>query len=511
MTIENNTMTKFYHHEQQQTNLSEPSSLLTQTTMPSFYPSTRHRTLLTSHLSEHDDDDDPNAIYKDTLIIQIFQHWKIKTLEHQQAINNSKNLVDNSKNFSDTIPPVKTSNTEIIPPETTSNKIEPEKPVITMQKRVTPLPASYLRRKESLKKSNSSPSDFINPNLLAPCTRTRSRTIATTTSTSPKRSHKQGPIFIAPKKTSPSPLPRSHSLFSFEESIQMKRKESLEKQNSIFDDRNSIPISPTWAPAPPTTPTRFYVQSPGSSLDDDDETSSDDGGTHESLLIRNKNYLKKPVKTQQKYPLPSNIIIPTAFYITDPNGHSHLCDLNSDLPEELINSSRIIDNDNIILNSKNEPNSSSDSDKYGLHSIGEEEEESIERNTNNGKILSKELNRIEAFTRSRQTNPNARNSDANTKRNENDKNLLERRWSDGLVSDDDDEQISPSLVKMSSATSIVKQTPPKISKTKYFLMKLHLIPSNKDDDSNGSTDNLPPPPPKRTVRRSSNKKRYQTQ
>jgi hypothetical protein len=246
--------------------------------------------------------------------------------------------------------------------------------------------------------------------------------------------------------------------------------------------------------------------------DDDDETSSEDG-IHESLLIRNKNCQKKPVKTQVKYPLPLNIILPTALYITDPNGHSHLYDLNNDLPEELMSSQRIIENDNIPLNTKSEMSPSSDSDKYALHSIGEEDEESIEKNTNNGSILSKELDRIEAFTRSRQTNTNIQNNNVDRKQNENDRNPLGRRWSVGVVSDDD-EPSSPSMIKTSSVTSVMKQStnpPPKISKTKYLLMKLHLTSSNKVDDSNVSTTNLLPPPPKRTVRRSSNKKRYQTQ
>ena len=502
-------MTELYHPEQQQTELSEPSSLLTQTDMPSFYSSPRHRALITSHVTEHDDDYDPNAIYKDALILQIFQHWKIKTLEHQQAINNAKNL-EKSNEHSDTVPPV-----ESHPPETSSNNTEPEKPVTTMQKRVTPVPASYLRRKQSLKKCISSPSEFIDPNFLAPCAKTRSRTISTATpssSTSPKRIQKQGPIFIAPKKTSPSPIPRSHSLFSFDESVQMKRKENMERQCTSPDDRNAVPISPSWTPAPPTC-TRFFVQSPGSPLDDDDETSSDDGAGYESLLIRNKNPLRRLVKPQQKYQLSPNIIIPTALYITDPDGNAHLCDLNNDLPDELNDSPRIIENDNIPMKSKGELSSSSDSDKYALHIIGEEDEESFEKNTNNGKILSKELNRIEAFKRSRQTNLTAEHKDTNGNPNEPNGNLLGRRWSDGLVSDDDQAR-SPRLVKMSSATSVVKQTatpPPKMSKAKYFLMKLHLTSSSKDDDSNVSTANLPPHPPKRTVRRSSNKKRYQTQ
>jgi hypothetical protein len=504
-------MTEFYQHKQQQTKLSESSSLLKRTEMPSFYSSTRDQTHITKHLADHEDDSD--SIYKEAFIIQIFQHWKIKTLEHQHGINNS-GTNNTSNHFSQAlakkVPSVQSSNIDNDSYETSTNNIESKKPIKTMQKRVSPLPASYIRRKEALKKSISSPTDLLNPNLLAPYTRYRSRTISTT------KSDKLAPIFIAPKKAQPSRSPRSNSLFSFDESTQSKRKTTLEKQNSTNDDPNSAPISPI---SPLWTPTRFFVPSPGSSVDDD--SSSSDDGTYESLLIRNKKVLKKETKTKEIYPLiiPSNLIIPTAIFITDPNGNSRSYDLNNDFMEEPVDNERIIDNDMIPPIRNNEisrPASPSSIDKYALHSIGEEDEGSIEKNNKHGIILSQELNRIQAFTRSRQTNSNEQNN--NTNLNEDDKILLGRRWSDGIVSDDDDHIRLPKspLVKMASTTSVVKQsiTPPvKISRTKSLLMKLHLTSSSssKDDDSNIPTNPPPTSSRKRTIRRSSDKKRYQTQ
>jgi len=209
-------MTEFYQHEQQQNSeLTDPSSVLSRSIMPSFHPSTRHRTLITKHLTEQDEEDDPNSIYKDAFIIQIFQHWKVKTLEHHQVLNNATNL-STTNHFSQALaiksPPVVTTNTETKPPETSSDINEPEKPLPTVQKRVKPVPASYLRRKEALKISSSLLTESANPNLLAPCASIKSRAIPTAA----RKVHKPPPIFIAPKKTLPSPVPRSYAQLSFE-------------------------------------------------------------------------------------------------------------------------------------------------------------------------------------------------------------------------------------------------------------------------------------------------------
>lgn len=492
--------------------------------MPSFYPSTRSRTLIAKHLAEHHDDDDdaPNSIYKDALIIQIFQHWKIKTLEHQQAINNGKNLAM-THHFSQALPAPKSipstqpANVERNPPETPSVKVkddvfvdmEPEESIPNARKRVMSVAVSHLRQKENWKRRSSSPNECVNPHLLAPGARHRSRTAAPST----KQSNKPPPIFIAPKKTQPSAPPRLSTLSS-DESIQTKRKFSTDKINTLSDDQTVPTIFSTWAPAPPTISPRFYVQSPRHSLDDDDETSSDDG-SRESLLIRNKNPIKSPIRTREKYQLAPNIIIPTAVIIIDPNGRPYLYDLDSQSLQQLVDPSPMTDENLSSTDTAYESGSSITSDNnHALHSIGEEEEDILERNSRNGIILSKELHRIEAFTRSRQTKSNVKTIDHTPASDTFDPTRLGRRWSDGIVSDDDQNSQVP-LVKGTSTISVMKASsnhPPKISKTKYFLMKLHLTSSSKEEESNGSTANLPPAPPprKRTVRRSSDKTRYQT-
>jgi len=192
--------------------------------------------------------------------------------------------------------------------------------------------------------------------------------------------------------------------------------------------------------------------------------------------------------------------------VTDPHGHPHLYDSSSESLEKSTDNPQTI-------GKRSEMSPPSNFETYALHSIGEEDEP-IDKNAKNGIILSKELDRIEAYKRSRQTNPNAQNKNTNNKPSENRKNRLGRRWSDGSVSDDDDEHTHSPMVKMASVTSILKQSTnlaPKISKTKQFLIKLHLASPNKDDSSNALTTNLiPPPPQRRTVRRSTDKKRYQT-
>ncbi|CAF1304997.1 unnamed protein product [Adineta steineri] len=542
------TMTDLYHHEQQQTNLSEHTPVLTSSTMPSFYPPTRHRPFISKHISDHDDDDS-DSIYNQAFIVQVFQHWKIKTLEHQQALHNAANNTT-PNHFSQAsikiLPPVETPKNEGINNEILSNDVvnavnESQKPIITMKKRETPLITAQTRRASHLKQSMSVPPDTSNPNLLAPHTKnkfgtttTTTTTTATTTTISPKKTNKPAPIFIAPRKTQPPSLPRSYSCLSLDESSQNKRRGMFDKQSAYGDDQNSMTMSSFWAPP------RLLTPSPSSPIDDD-ETSGDENN-HESLLIRNKKFFKKTTKTKEKHYLsiPSNLNIPTAICITDPHGHSRVFDINNDWHEEFSNNERIVENEFTSTNTfdpnslfdYSSPSSSivvippsppSSPDKYALHSIGEEEEEyAFEKENNDGIILSKELNRIEAYSRSRQPNSNVQKQkkpvDQKQNQNQNGKPLLERRWSDSFVNDDENHigiQQSP-LVKMASVASIAKPsaTPPvKLSKTKYLLIKLHLASlPNKEEDLNYS----PPPPPtttaapsssrKRTVRRSSDKK-----
>ncbi|CAF1129941.1 unnamed protein product [Adineta steineri] len=530
------TMTDLYHHEQQQTNLSEHTPVLTSSTMPSFYPPTRHRPFISKHISDHDDDDS-DSIYNQAFIVQVFQHWKIKTLEHQQALHNAANMSTNNtapNHFSQasikTLPPVETPKNEGINDEILSNDVvnavnESQKPIITMKKRDIPLVTTQTRRASHLKQSMSVPPDTSNPNLLAPHTKTKFGTTTTTTATttttiSPKKTNKPAPIFIAPRKTQPPSLPRSYSCLSLDESSQNKRRGMFDKQSAYGDDQNSMTMSSFWAPPRSLTP------SPSSPIDDD-ETSGDENN-HESLLIRNKKFFKKTTKTKEKHYLsiPSNLNIPTAICITDPHGHSRVFDINNDWHEEFSNNERIVENEFTSTNTF-DPNSLFDysspsssivvippspptsPDKYALHSIGEEEEEyAFEKENNDGIILSKELNRIEAYSRSRQTNSNVQKQktvDQKQNQNQNGKPLLERRWSDSFVNDDENHigiQQSP-LVKMASVASIAKPsvTPPvKLSKTKYLLIKLHLASlPNKEEDLNYS----PPPPPTTTAAPSS--------
>ena len=488
------TMTKLYQSNEQATDLTRSSSPPTDPAMPSFYPPTRQRSIISKHLT-HDDDDESDSIYKEAFIIQIFQHWKIKTLEHQQALNNREKTAA-SDHFSKAHEQAAPSASTEIPPERHTDN---QRPTVGLQKRVTPVPASYIRRKENLKKSLSISTELVNPNLLAPHTKARSTTGSIT---STKKSIKPAPIFIAPKRTQPSFPPRPFALPSFDEATQTKRKVPFERNLSAGDE----PIAGSmvgWAP-----PSRFALQAAGAPLtddDDDDDETSNEQGRHESLLIRNKKHLPTTLKSRAHvYPLPPvQFNIPDAIFITDPHGHSRTVDFKSD-------------SWNDSTNDKSSP--VSNRDIYRLHSIGEEEEEEMnEKEKMDGIILSKELNRIQAFTRSRQPHV-----DASTKHLEPQLNKvpLGRRWSDGVVSDEEEKSssspaASSPLVKMASATSITKQpsaTPVKLSKTKYLLMKLHLTSApSKEEDAD-----LPPPAAassssrQRTVRRSSDKKRYQT-
>ena len=193
------------------------------------------------------------------------------------------------------------------------------------------------------------------------------------------------------------------------------------------------------------------------------------------------------------------------MFVTDPHGQSRVFDLKADSIDD-----STVDNDTPVDHSS----SPAMTEKYTLHSIGEEEEEgSANKNNTDGIILSKELDRIEAFTRSRQTNADVQNqNDAKAAGDDDDEMIpLGRRWSEG-----EDQLRSPqsALTKMASTSAIPKPAgvqPTKISKTKYLLMKLHLSsPTSRDDDASASTTVTHLPPRKRTVRRSSDKKRYQT-
>ena len=490
------TMTEFYPSKEPATDLTRSSSQSIERAMPSFYPSTRQRTLITKHLTAQDDDES-DSVYKEAFIIQIFQHWKIKTLEHQQTLNNrDKNSgTDHFTNAHAQTPPsspIETVQDEALPADN-------QRPIAGLPKRVTPVPASYVRRKENLKRNLSHSTEVLNPNLLIPHAKAKSSTGSVS---STKKSNKPAPIFIAPKKTQPSLPPRPFSLPSFDEAVQSKRKVALEKQLSAGDEPSTGSVS-TWAP------TRFAAQSLGTSLvDDDDDGTSSDENRNESLLIRNKKLQKPTTKSRAPvYPSsPVQLNVPTAVLITDPHGNSRVVDFQSNSWYETLD---------------DQSSTLTPSDLYTLHSIGEEEEEHEELNGKekmDGLILSKELDRIEAFTRSRQPHVD---SPMKNLEPESSKVPLGRRWSDGVVSDDDEKMNSSSptpslMVKMASTTSVSKQTsasPVKLSRTKYLLMKLHLTsaPSKTEDaDLSPSVAAASSSSRKRTVRRSTDKKRYQT-
>jgi hypothetical protein len=470
------------------------------TNMSTYYSSTKTPPLTTQQLTDHDN---KNGTNKDALALQVIQHWKSKTLNHQA----SSHTHFSSKHMPNITTTSYLSN-EIPSNETDKNSNKDDLSINTdktekMKQRVKPIPASYLRRRPNLQ------NDFSNPQLLTPHNKIKP---SGTTTKKPKSS---STIFIAPKKN-PSP-PLSFSTRSYDDSLQIKRKPILEKQTTVPDDQNSL-LMINWAPAPPTSPGRSFVSKSNNSPDEDSSDDSD----NESLLIRKKVCTKK--KHQQSHPLfPTCSNIPSAIFITDPYGQSHTFDPSSDLQTQFNHTEQRSDeNSDSIDTSALGPNSTFDissppdieiippaspvmHDKHILDIIGEEEED----NPDDKNIFSKQLDQIKTSSRSRQTNLNVQNNNTN----QIEPKPLSRRWSDGTDDGEKEKNSSThaSLIKTASTASIIKPTetlPPKVSKTKYLLMKLHLTSSSKDDESTISSTT---PPKKRTVHRSMDKKRYQTQ
>ena len=402
---------------------------------------------------------------------EVIQDWKSQRLDDQSSStsNLSNGITSNSTD----------ENSK--KNELSSSADEPEKSIELMKKRSKPIPASYQRRRPNIKYDSS------NPKLLLP-NKPANATAATTT-TSSKKTTKSTPIFIAPKKTSPQP--HSFSSLSLDESLVIKPKPSLERQNALNDDSHTSPMT-TWTPSPSSNG-RFCIQSSGSSYDENSSEDSD----NESLFIRNKHRktpeLESSIHGQN----------PVTIFVTDPYGYSSTFDPDYVLRTETNHNefngksnSDPIDANTLFPNSTFDSSSPIDiviipstppiiHDKHTLHSIGEEEEDEDDTNNNN-------------------------KTDRNKGSNQIDKEPLSRRWSDNTT--DRDKEKDPSLqsplMKMSSAASVMKQTenpPAKMSKTKYLLMKLHLTSPNKDDETNIPT------PKKRTVHRAADKKRYQTQ
>jgi hypothetical protein len=483
-------MNEFSKHEQQE-KLSNQST----TEMPASYSSIRNPSPIDKPLTNNNHN--TNRMYEVDYVVQAVQQWKLKTADYRDSSNNhnSPPVIDQPSSNINT-----TSNlsNENLSNHTDKNNNKDdllinvdessEKPISTMKKRVTPIPGSYTSRRSNRRAQSS------NANLLTPHNKNKIGGKAI------KKSTKSAPIFIPPKK----PSHQSPS-FSFDDSHQTKSKHFLERQTTLVDDQNSSAMTNSTL----TSRTRAYTQSSCSSLDENSSDESD----HESLLIRKKNFKIKEKEQQFNSSFTCYFNIPSAILITDPYGHSHTFDPDNDIQEKQDNNEQIVDNN---LNTSSPVDSSSPSEveivSHTLHSIGEEEEG--ESNHDDGIIFSKELDRIQASTRPHQTN-----SDVEKKDNDQiDKEPLGRRWSDGVV-DQENEKISlpkQLLTKTASVASVIKSTvnpPVKMSRTKYILMKLHLTSSSKDDESN--TPSLPTtttnPPRKRTVHRSSDKKRYQTQ
>ncbi|CAF4039938.1 unnamed protein product [Rotaria magnacalcarata] len=470
--------------------------------MPSFYPSTRHRTLITKQLSNHDDDD-PDSIYKEAFIIEIFQHWKAKALEHQHSVNNPENLPAANhftQALASEISSTETPTIQTVPCESISNNNKNEPPnviqsqtsTVAIKKRTTPLPTSNTRRKIPAKKNIIRCTEFANPNLLGPYPKNKyGATNVTVTAATTKKPPKASTIFIEPKKTQPSLPPRLFRSFSFDESSQKTRKAIVEKQHTPDDAQIFQSTSPTWTPTSHIMSARSYAHSLY-----DDETSSDESN-HESLLIRNKRYLKRTTNTQEKYtPFDtSNLVMPSAIYIIDPGGNSQPFDLHDDSMEEYFRTGRIVEHDYVAtskhfsnLNSVSTHSSLSvvvktpsveeiNSNRHILHSIGEEveeeEEELVNKFSRSGSILSRQFDRIEASVKSQKMKSNTRKIDTNSNQTENNPILLSRRWSDSVVSDEDDEYLrlpQRAHVKTPSASSVTKQTvtsTPKLSIDSY--------------------------------------------
>ncbi|CAF1081950.1 unnamed protein product, partial [Didymodactylos carnosus] len=222
-------------------------------------------------------------------------------------------------------------------------------------------------------------------------------------------------VFIAPK-----PKPKVTSSVSLEELTLGKRSATLQRHNA-FNDHNRRPQ--------PRIKPRFYLQSSTSSLEyTATDSSSDD---EKSLTIRVPKMRKKDVLK-----IETCINIPTAIIITDVHGRSKTYSEHTDEDKE----DEDIIEDNVPLSSlilkktvdisdiKNELTSLGPDDTFDIHveepiiiksasvhsdmekrSLGEileeEEENENDSKTNDGtrldRILSKEFDRIEAFSRSR--------------------------------------------------------------------------------------------------------------
>ncbi|CAF0930103.1 unnamed protein product [Adineta steineri] len=498
-------MNTIYKSAEQQENISkQPSIVLT-----NMYSSTKNHPFISKTSTNNHNDENKN--YKDAYTAQVVQQWNSQTSDPPQPSYNhfsspfvdqlSSNINTTSNLFNENLSNQTDKNSNKY--DLLSNVDQSQKSTMTMKKRDTPLPASYLHQRRNKKIDSSNSNSFV------PHNNTK------VGSTAVKKSKKSSPIFIAPKKTLHQ-TPSHSSILPFDELPQIKRKNTLERRISNPDDQNISPMTNSSG----TSPSRPFFHSTCNSLDD--EASSDESD-HESLLIRKKN---SDIKDHRRHsPPPSWCTVPSAIYITDPYGHSRTFDSdNNDIQEEQNQNEQSVDNDWNTLNLHNTIDIFTSPeviitppinlDKHPLHSIGEEEEDEEQTNYKNTNTVPRKITRNVPVITVSQADADVKNED----NEETYKEPLSRRWSDGQVEEEQEKNSlqQPALTKTISAASIIKQTvtpPVKISKTKYILMKLHLSSSSKDDESSISSTTptaTTNPPRTRTVRRSADKKRSTT-
>ncbi|CAF3690036.1 unnamed protein product [Rotaria sordida] len=494
--------------------------------MTRFYSSTNNHSI--TNKKNLTDQNNENNMCEEALVVRVTQQWKLKTSDQQQSTNNqySQPFIDphsftQSKNIN-TISNLSNENLSSYT-DKNSNKDglstiidESEKSTIKIKKRNTPIHNSHRRRRPNLN-NTSRLNESSNSQLYTNSNKTK----FIETKKPIKKNEKSLPIFIPPKTSST----QSHifsSTFLFDNSLQTKKKSVNKQQNTFTNNNSSSPTS--WTSTSSTSPIYYHMQSLSNLRDED---SADD-----NLFIQKTKPKLKDQQTHSSFPTGFNS--PLAIFITDPYGHSHRFNPETDILEKRNSREEIFDEDliptdtnTLCANSVFDISSSSEIitipsvplitlDRHSLHSISEEEEDEDEEESDHdsSNVFSKERDRIEALDRSYQINFNPTNKDHNEIQHRTDKELLGRRWSDGN-SNEEKERIpstESSMKKTSSAISITKSSenlPVKLSLTKYILTKLHLISSSKDNDSNTSSSIINPQK-KRTVRRSTDKKHSRT-
>ena len=518
-----------------------PLILLTSDSEPTnFYPSSSDSTQSAKHLPNSDD------VNKRALLIHVIEHWKWKTSEHQHPAHEPSCHSFTYQSSSPATVPSNKQGTYSASNEMQANTTDKShrrddftsevgddddrKTIATIKKRDRPLPTSSKRRKE-MSRSHSALSESINSKLLTPQHNNR---LASGSSGS-KKSHKAAPIFIAPKKFSSPSYSSPGNLF--DDCLRIGQKPILKRQSS-FNDADNTGRAFHWTPAPPPSSSRFPVGTIMPSQRNSNDDDSGDENVPQSLLIRDNRTRKKPVVV--KPDSRPHLFLPSTILITDPSGLSHVFDPDFDMQETnnvvpgAEENTHSIDTNtlgpNSIFNYESAlpdviiipPTPPVIHNKHKLQSIGEEleeeeddEEQAEEKPTSpKDKIFSRELDRFDVLSRSRQAMLSVQPPIVDPKSTDNDREPLTRRWSDSFFDRDQEISSPPTAKPLKKPPSILSMpklpipTTVKVSLGKYLLMKLHLTSNSKDEP----TDLLLAldPAKKRTVRRSPNRKRYQT-